>query len=382
MPAPGLLNFLLVVVNPDAVTPYDPASTDLPTTEHDFWTSQFRGTRPWIAQRGEGPYATADISIGGQKLELPLGHVADGECQVRVIDVADLVLACGGTVITPEGDADLNLGANSYTAGPNKWGRVETDTSGTSIDGVPGLSGLGTIELQIIGGEPGPGGFILFGSDTYTGYQWRILNGTEGGGPGFVPGRRYAFRCRVSWSLDTGPGNLYIETVGGPDPYAAIPGDTVNRTSFLDGSYDFWTIDPSLNPAVFNGFISAVADASGEIEFRFGAEGYGGSCNVTATISDMEVVSCGLVVAAGTDLFTTSTLADEDALQKQLGRRYYLKSSDDGGVTFTQMLYAGYLRQETMERALTYLLTGADSGRGRRVSPAWRGIDPVADFTP
>lgn len=357
-----------------------------PLPDTDFWITSKRDqvAHTWIAQRGTGPAASPDISMGGQRLELPLGKTADGEIQIRAIDAPGVIASavCGVSVVVPEGDADLNLGANSFNAAPEMWHRHEVDNGGTYIDGVPPVSGA--ISAQILGGEPGFAGFILFGSNTYNGYIWRVFDGTEGGGAGFVAGQRYAFRCRVSWSLDSGPGNLYIETIGGSDPFAEPPDATTNRTSFPSGAFDFWNIDPALNTAVFNGFISAVADSNGEIEFRFGAEGYGGSCNINAALSDMEIVECeeSLIVDVDTDRYITGWLADANARQQLLGRAAYLEESLDGGATWTRVMYVGYLKQITMEQSLTYLLTLGDAGRGRRVSKAWSDLDPTVDFVP
>jgi hypothetical protein len=369
------------LVIPGVGSSFAPGDVD-PLPDTDFYiTSRRRVHHPWIAQRGDGPEAGPDISVGGQRLELPLGRSVDGEVQIRIIDVPAPVLVCGASVVVPEGDANLNLGASAFSAGPNMWHRHETDISGTYIDGSPPVAG--PIALQTIGSNPGFAGSILFGSNVYDGYMWRVFNGTEGGGAGFVAGRRYAFRCRVNWPLDSGPGNLYIETIGGADPFAATPGATTNRTSFPGSGSDFWTIDPSLNTAVFNGYISAIADGSGEIEFRFGAEGYSGSCNVSAIITDMEIVECSEVESGDlTALYTTGWLADSDARQQLLGRKAYLEESEDGGVTWTRVLYAGYVKQITMDQSLTYLFTLGDAGRGRRVSRAWRDRDPVEDFTP
>src|SRR5574338_314788 len=366
----GTLHLLLVIANPDAVTPYDPESTGLPGEEHYYVTSVPRD-HCWIAQQGEGPNARPDISIGGQRLDLPLGRVIDGECQARVIDdPAPIVgVACGADVVIPEGDASLNLGPNSFDAGPTMWHRHETDNSGTYEDGE--APGTGGILAQIIGGNPGFAGSILFGSNTYNGYLWRVLGG-------FTPGERYGFHCRVTWGLDTGPGNLAIETIGAVDP---ITGLATNRVSFPDGTWDFWTIDPSLSETVFDGYMSAIADPAGEIEFRFVAENYGGSTNVVATLNDMEIVTCEEVLTPGdpTQLYTTGSLADDNARHHLLGRQYYLKASTDGGTAFTEMIYAGFTKQITMERSKTFLLTGGDAGRGRRVSRAWRDLNPVED---
>lgn len=370
MPTPaGTLQHLLVIANPGALTPYDPASTALPGEEHVFFTSRRRVDHPWIAQAGEGPNARPDISIGGQRLELPLGRTVDGECQVRVIDEPAPIMGivCGIDVLIDEGHLNLNDGL-AFSSG--KW-TIHESVSGLTAPGWFGINVSGEIDVS---------GFILFGSGTWTGYVEATLDGTEGGGPAWTPGQRVAVHFRVVWPLDTGPGNLFVETEGGLDP---LTGDTVNRTSFPNGAFDFWTIDPALNVTVFNGVISAVTDASGELIIRWGGEGYGGSCNLNATLSDMQVVSCEeQLISIDSNAYMTANLADDDARQRLLGWPYYLKSSVDGGASWTEMVYAGYLKQATMERSKTFLLTGGDAGRGRRVSRAWAGLNPIEDFTP
>src|SRR5574338_1401290 len=108
----GTLHLLLVIANPDAVTPYDPESTGLPGEEHYYVTSVPRD-HCWIAQQGEGPNARPDISIGGQRLDLPLGRVIDGECQARVIDEPEPIVSCDWSI-------DLLEGANIFDT-PADW---------------------------------------------------------------------------------------------------------------------------------------------------------------------------------------------------------------------------------------------------------------------
>jgi hypothetical protein len=185
---------------------------------------------------------------------------------------------------------------------------------------------------------------------------------------------------RVSWTLDTGPGNIFTETEGGPDPQNG--GATVSRVSYPNGSFDFWTIPSDLAAnVVFDGYQSGVADANGELTIRLGAENYGGSCNVNCHFTDLEFVSCEeVIVAVETERYVTSWLADDDARQQLLGRRAFLEESTDDGVTWSVVLYAGYVQQIELAHDLTYLITVGDSGRGRRVGRAWRGLDPIEDF--
>jgi hypothetical protein len=84
----------------------------------------------------------------------------------------------------------------------------------------------------------------------------------------------------LDWSLDTGPGNLFLELVG----------LTTDRLSLPGGSYNFWTIDPSLHAGVVNGYFSTIVPPSGDVIVRIGGEGYSGSCNVFAKFSELEAV--------------------------------------------------------------------------------------------
>ena len=84
------------------------------------------------------------------------------------------------------------------------------------------------------------------------------------------------------WSLDTGPGNIFLE-VGG------------NRVSLPDGAFDLWTIDPALLPgAVVNNYLAGTADGSGNLLVKFGGENYAPSSNVACEFGETEVadLSC------------------------------------------------------------------------------------------
>lgn len=355
---------ILRVVVPGIGSSFQPGDPDpLPTTDF-FLTSKHREHNPWIEADENG---VIQMTQDGQRFDPLQARMQDGEIVLRAIDAKGLVPVCGGTILVPEGDAFLNLGPNSFVPGPLQWHYVEVTTShGYEDDSM--MVGH-THFVQVIGGEPGFGGFILFGSDTYNGYIWRKLTG-------FVPGRRYAFRCRVSWGLDTGPGNLYIETIGGADPYASTPGSTTNRTSFPDGTWDFWSVDATLNTSVFNGRISAIADSNGEIEFRFGAEGYGGSCNVVATINDMEISECIEIEDVNAPYYITAWTSDTFARQQLMNRKAYFELSYDGGMTYPDLLCTKYLTDYKMDVALVWDLTFGDTRRVERVSKAWRGFTP------
>lgn len=356
---------MLVLANPSGS--YDPASTGLPSEEDVYFTSRHRTDHPWIAQLGDGPGAGPDISIGGQRLELPLGRATDGECQVRIIDVAAPVtaVACDiNSVLIPEGDTDLHLDATAFSSG--MW-TVEKDY--VAPNGPHNWWGVNA-------GGPTFNGSALFGwadAGPWVRSSWitATLDGTEGGGPAWTPGQKVGFRFRVNWSLDTGGGNIFVEVNG-----VRVSGPSA-------GSFDFWNMpeDPLNNRVDL--VVYAVADANGEVVVKMGGENYFPSCNCQCAFTDLEVVECDdVVVSVDSERYMTGNLADTAARQRLLGWPYYLKESTDGGVTWTRVLYAGYLKQATMERSLTFLLVGGDAGRGRRVSRAWTDIDPTADFVP
>lgn len=374
----GSLHYLLVIANPDALTPYDPASTDLPGDEHYYITSRRRISHPWIAQRGTGPNAVPDIAIGGQRLEMPLGRSIDGECQVRVIDEPAPVttVACDITdILIPEGDTDLHLDGTAFSSG--KW-EIEGDQSDPTW--------APESEWSVSGSGPNLNVFSLFfwvdiGVPPYVLGTWvrstwikATFDGTEGGGVAWTPGQKVGFRFRVNWTLDTGGGNVFVELQGAGAPI---------RVSGLSPLFDFWTIPVDPNNNQVDNTVYAIADASGEVVVKMGLEGAFPSFNVAVQFTDTEVVSCeDVVVTIDSEAYTTASLADDDARQKQLGRPYYFKVSTDGGFTFDEMLYAGFLRDATMERSKTFLMTGGDAGRGRRLAKAWRDLDPIEDFTP
>jgi hypothetical protein len=338
-----------------------------PLPDSDFWiTSRRRRFHNWTADDGSG---RPDISFGGQELDPVTGHTTDGEVQIRVIDEPAPIstIACGMDSLINEGNVHLDDGL-AFSSG--MW---------TPHEVVSGLTAPGWFGLNA-GGEVTVSGFVLLGSGTWDGYIEATLDGTEGGGAHWTPGQRVAFRVRVVWGLDTGPGNLFLETEGGVDPE---DGETIHRVSFPDGSYDFWTIPADLAPNVYDNVASAIADANGEVIVRIGGEGYGGSCNLNATISDLEAVSCEDVETPGDpdELYITGSLADANARQQQGGRPLFLVESLDSGETWTRVIYAGYVKQITMERSKTFLFTGGDAGRGRRNSRAFSGLNPVENFS-
>src|SRR5688572_543686 len=116
-PVTGVARGYLVhrIVIPGIGSSFQPGDID-PLPDTDFYVTSKRGIHhPWIAQAGEGLEAGPDISVGGQKLELPLGKATDGEVQIRLIDVAAPIatIACGTSVLVQEGDAGLDGSAFS-----------------------------------------------------------------------------------------------------------------------------------------------------------------------------------------------------------------------------------------------------------------------------
>lgn len=367
----GTIHLLLVIANPDALTPYDTESTDIPSDEHHYWTSKPRD-HCWIAQQGEGPNARPDVSIGGQRLELPLGRSIDGECQVRVIDEPAPItaVACDvDSVLIPEDDPGVHLDSTAISSG--FWPLLPSDdhpvTSAPSTHWSANANGLvlGTFGLF---GWTDPGSWVR------STFREATMDGTEAGGPAWTPGQIVGLRARVNWILDTGGGNVALELQGEGEPI---------RVSAPNSAFDLWAIpeDP-LNQQV-DSVVYVVTDSNGEIKVRLGAENMFPSFNLVVGFTAIEIVECEeIVVSVDEAPYTTASLADDAARQRQLGRPYYLKASTDGGATFDEMVYTGFTRQITMERSKTFLLTGGDAGRGRRVSRAWSNLDPMEDFVP
>jgi hypothetical protein len=351
-PNGGTLHYRLVGVPPgQSFTPgtADPLSDDL-----FYVTSKYRAHHPWIESPPEGD---------GQSVDWKTGRVEDGSYTVRVIDVpdTDTAIVCDTSILIPEG-GDAGLDANAFTL--NGWTAHETVTGLTA----PGWFSAGGSGISV-------SGWILFGSGTWNGYVEKTFNGTESGGPAWSPGQRVAVRVRVSWGLDTGPGNLYLETEAGTDPE---DGETVHRVSFPNGSYSFWTIPEDLATNIYDNVASAVADENGEVVLRLGGEGYGGSCNLNATFQDVEFVACiESEVPSETSRYVTRWLADDYARQQMLHWQFYIEQSADGGVTWPTVLYSGYLTALTLDESLVYEFTIGDTRRVERNTAAWRNISPL-----
>lgn len=363
--ARGYLVHRIVVTAPGST--FAPGDPD-PLPDTDFYVTSKRGVHhPWIAQAGEGAEAGPDISIGGHKLELPLGRSTDGEIQIRLIDVAAPIVTtvCGTNILIPEGTVS-GLDANFLS---NGW----------TIEGDP-LPGITTWWGNSVY-YPHLGGFTFYPLAQET-WIAKTFDGTENGGAHWTPGQRIGAHFRIAWTLQTGNGRISAELEGGIDPLTGLSKTRLENMPFYGG--DFWDIDEVLSDVVFDGYLSAVADASGELIVRLGGYNYAGSCNTFAEFRDVEFVSCEEVELPPGDAerYITGWLSDANARQQLLGRPAYLEESLDGGTTWSRCLYTGYLKQITLDQSLTYLLTLGDAGRGRRVSKAWAGLNPVEEFAP
>lgn len=358
------------LVIPGTGSTFAPGDAD-PLSDDDFYiTSKRRTDHPWIADDGEG---RPDLQVDGQRLDVLTGAVEDGEVQIRVIDVASPVVACDvNSILLAEGSpGDLGLDANAFTTGGWVRETSESDTAwapytwwGANASGPL----LGGSALFFWVDDPGGPPYQL-GNWVRASWIKKTFNGTEQGGAAWTPGQKLGFRFRINWTLDTGGGNIFVEVNG-------------TRVSGLTSSFDFWNMPvDSLNNQV-DTVVWAAADGSGEVEVKMGGENYYPSCNVSCQFTDIEVVQCADVAGPGDDLYVTGWLADDDARQQLLGRQAYLEESTDGGTAWSRVVYTGYVRQITLEASLSYVFTLGDAGRGRRVGPAWRNLNPVEDFTP
>lgn len=354
-PPHGRVAYRLVIV--PAGASFTPGTVDPLDDTLVYFTSKARADHPWIAEPPEGD---------GQRLDVLTGRIEDGEYRVRIIDVPATLstLVCNTASLVPEGNAGLD--GDAITSGD--W-TVERDY-GTSAG--PHNWWGHTVN------HPFAGGSALFTwSVPYDGGPWvratwitRTFDGTEAGGPAFQPFQHVAFRFLVNWTLDTGPGNVFVEVNG-------------NRASGLTASFDFWTLDPDATDNIVNQVLHCQADANGEVVVKLGLEGYAPSCNVYVEFRDLEIVACEVqeVASVATDRYFTGWLADDDARQRLLGRPAYIEESPDGGATWPTVLYAGYVQQLTLQASLTWDITVGDTRRVERLTRAWTGFGPTTSAT-
>jgi len=192
---------------------------------------------------------------------------------------------------------------------------------------------------------------------------------------GFIPGERVGIHFEGNWVLDTGPGNIFAEIEGDSTP---------NRVSFPNAGYDFWTIDSALSGDIQDAYLAANADSNGEVIVRLGGEGFAPSCNISCSFSRVQVVRC--TSGTGSDAsgpssepvrYVTRWLADASARQQMRGWKFYIEQSADGGVTWPEVLYAGYLTSLELPEELVYVFTIGDTRRVERNTTAWRNVNPI-----
>lgn len=352
---------------PGVGSAFAPGDPD-PLPDTDFYiTSKRRVNHPWIAQRDpEDPESGPDISGDGQRVDPLTGRVEDGQYQVRVIDVPEpiVTVVCDRDVpLLVEG----NYGLDSTAYGAGDWTR-KTDQANQTW---PPFS------WWQVAADPYLAGNVLFfwidqGSPPYTLGTWvretwieKTFDGTEDGGAAWTPGQIVGFHFRSNWTLDTGPGNVFAEANG-------------DRVSFPNGSYDFWTIDQSLASNISDNVMYTTADVNGEVLIKLGAENIAPSMNINVSFTALEFVTCEEAeVPSGGERYVTSWLADEDARQQLRNKKAYLEESLDSGVTWSRVLYSGYVESIVLEESLTYLFTLGDTRRVERLTPAWADINPA-----
>lgn len=353
------INYRAVVVNPNASSPFVPGQSSMPT-EHFYVTS---------LRRVDHPYIESPPSGEGQAIDPITGKVTDGQYNFRVIDVPEPV--CVLSEIVEQEVFDMT------TFFADGW-RFKGDTQG---QGFPVTTPATTVDNALGGGwwynavgSPGFGGSVLFfwiddpGGPPYTLGPGARSTWMEKTFSGFTPGERVGFHFRANWTLDTGPGNIFCELNG-------------NRVSFPNGSYDFWTIDPSLSAFVYDNYASAVADGSGNIVVKLGGEGYAASANVNCVFEEFEIVRCVFSNDPDTtasERYVTTWLADDFARQQLIDREAYIEETYDSGVTWVPK-FGGYLTSLQMEKSLTFDFSVGDTRRTERNRPAFRNLTPATD---
>jgi hypothetical protein len=372
------------LVIPGDGSSFAPGDVD-PLADTDFYiTSRRRNYHPWIAQRGEGPDAGPDISVGGQRLELPLGRSVDGEVQIRVIDVPEP--SCNWSV-------DL-LGGDNIFDDAGEW--TEETSLGVAgctnpTTGLPYNVGAGDYcvapvdATQIVAGSHMNMGLALL-------FNWN--DDHQGNSPYGNPSPRGVWQTRTMTGLTPGEQvgitlrvNALLNGNADWEVFMRLIGLTTEEWSGHLSDVNFWNFGAGhYTPAIAGLFLGVVVPPSGEVEIQLGGQNFSPSGNINLQIDQVAFMQCVPALNSGAssdpERYVTSWLADTDARQQLLGRKAYLEESLDAGATWTRVLYAGYVKQITMDQSLTYLFTLGDAGRGRRVSRAWRDRDPVEDFVP
>jgi hypothetical protein len=125
------------------------------------------------------------------------------------------------------------------------------------------------------GGGTGIGGF-QYGPYVRTFYYEKTVTG-------LTPGDTVTFVVDISWTLDTGGGNLFLE----------IEGETLVNYPIVDTASVWVDIATMLNDVRYN--MATVVPLSGEVTIRMGGVGYYPSANVLVTYQNPAVysVACG-----------------------------------------------------------------------------------------
>lgn len=347
------IQYRLVIEDPatQLTAPFAPG--DLTVDDGHFWvTSRPTDGHAWIAEPPDGE---------GQSIDLVTGKTTDGQYTVRVIDVPeDVCAAWTGTVVADA--AALGFDSTYLTTG------------GWTINGTfpPGTYPWDSIHTWWQGAGPAFAGSVLFfwfdqGTEPYTLGPWTRSSWIEKTITGLTPGATYGVTFSLNWTLDTGPGNIFVEIEGADGP---------NRLTITATGATIWTITTLEQDVQYR--LRATANASGEITIRAGGENYAPSANVNCSWSDLSLVAltCASYGSASGARYVTAWLADTDARQRLMGRRAWIEQTTDDGASWA-MLLAGYVTDLVMDASLTYVCTIGDTRRVERTRSAWRDLDPV-----
>ena len=351
----GTIQYRLVVEDPatQLTAPFTPG--DATVDDGHFWvTSRPADGHAWIKEPPSGD---------GQKLDPVTGKVTDGEYTISVIDVPEEV--CTSWTGTLETGA-VTLDDYDTTGG---WTIVsDPDSPYNQMAGwwghLPGTN------------PPIFNGSVLFGwNDDGAGHTvgpWVRSSWIEKVVTGLTPGATYGITFDLTWSLDTGPGNIFVEIEGASG---------ASRMAIPSTGNTFWTYGDLVADTLLR--LRATADGSGEVTIRMGGENYAPSANVNCGFADVALyeLTCASYGAAGGARYVTSWLADTDARQRLMGRRAWVEQTTDDGATWS-LLLAGYVTSLQMDASLVYVFTVGDTRRIERTRGAWREIAPSqeADF--